>query len=80
VLDAVRSLMRATASEIAARCGLPNGSVAVTLRGLVARGQVAKAETARGIEYGMVSAGAVHPFKRTKASAPRATARPVSGW
>jgi sugar-specific transcriptional regulator TrmB len=58
--------VRATAAEIAERSGHPNGSVAVTLRGLVARGVVAKTETARGIEYSLVSAGSVQPFKRTR--------------
>lgn len=66
VLDAVRALVRATAAEIAERSGQPNGSVYVTLRGLVARGLVAKTETARGIEYSLVSAGRVQPFKRAK--------------
>ncbi len=51
VLDAVRSLGRGTAAEIARQGGLPNGTVYVVLRSLVARGQVAKAETARGLEY-----------------------------
>jgi len=55
VLDAVTALGRATAAEIAERCGQPNGSVAVALRGLVARGLLAKTETARGFEYGLAS-------------------------
>jgi len=51
VLDAVRALGRATAGEVAGRTGQPNGSVAVTLRALVARGLVARTETTRGVEY-----------------------------
>ncbi len=57
VLSAVRDLARATAAEIAGHCGQPNGSVAVALRGLAARGLVAKAESARGYEYTLASAG-----------------------
>jgi sugar-specific transcriptional regulator TrmB len=53
VLDAVRSLVRATAGEVAERCGQPNGSVYVALRSLVAQGLVARAKTARGIEYSL---------------------------
>src|SRR5262245_25192872 len=49
VLDTVRALVRGTTTEIATRCGLPNGSVYVALRALVARGRVARAETARGV-------------------------------
>jgi DNA-binding IclR family transcriptional regulator len=55
VLDAVRALGRATANEVAERSGQPNGSVAVALRSLVARRLVARTETARGIEYTVVS-------------------------
>jgi hypothetical protein len=66
VLNAARALVRATASEIAGRCGQPNGSVAVALRSLVARGQVVKAETTRGLEYSLVSPGGARPFKRAK--------------
>ena len=51
VLDAVRSLGRATATEVAGRCGQPNGSVFVALRALVAHGRVARAKTPKGIEY-----------------------------
>jgi hypothetical protein len=68
VLEAVRVLVRATASEIAERSGQPNGSVAVALRGLVARSQVAKTRTARGAEYSLVSTGSVRPFKRARAA------------
>jgi uncharacterized membrane protein len=57
VLDAVRVLGQATAGEVAARSGQPNGSVAVALRSLVARGLVAKSRAARGTEYGLTSAG-----------------------
>jgi sugar-specific transcriptional regulator TrmB len=66
VLEAVRVLVRATASEVAERSGQPNGSVGVALRALVARGVVAKARTGRGTEYSMVSTGSVRPFKRAK--------------
>ena len=72
MLDAVRSLVRATAGEIAARCGRPNGSVYVALRALVTRSQIARTETARGIEYSLVSPGGVRSFKRARASAPKA--------
>jgi uncharacterized membrane protein len=51
VLDAVRTLGNATASEVAERTGLPNGSVVVTLRALVARGHVARTKGDRGVEY-----------------------------
>jgi hypothetical protein len=74
LLGRVRVLVRAMAAEIAGRCGQPNGSVAVTLRGLVAQRLVAKTETARGIEFSLISAGSVQPFKRTRASAPNANA------
>jgi hypothetical protein len=70
VLEAVRALVRGTATEIAARSGLPNGSVYVVLRSLVARGKVARAETARGIEYSLVSSGGIRPFKRVRAATP----------
>jgi hypothetical protein len=53
VLDAVRSLVRATAGEVAERCGQPNGSVYVALRALVAHGQVARTKTAKGVEYSL---------------------------
>jgi len=51
VLDAVRSLGQATAAEIAKQGGLPNGTAYVVLRSLLARGEVARADTARGVEY-----------------------------
>jgi len=51
VLDAVRSLGQATAAEIARQGGLPNGTAYVVLRSLLARGEVARADTARGVEY-----------------------------
>jgi sugar-specific transcriptional regulator TrmB len=66
VLDAVRSLGRATTKEVAERSGQPNGSVGVTLRALVARGQLAKTRTGRGAEYSLVSTGSIRPFKRAK--------------
>lgn len=68
MLDTVRSLVRGTAAEISARSGLPNGSVYVALRALVARGRVARSETARGLEYSLVSSGEIHPFKRVRAA------------
>ncbi len=51
VLDAVRSLGQGTAAEIARQGGLPNGTAYVVLRSLLARGEVARADTARGVEY-----------------------------
>jgi hypothetical protein len=72
VLDTVRSLVRATATEIATRSGLPNGSVYVSLRALVGRGRIARAETARGVEYSLVSSGEIRPFKRVRAATPTA--------
>ena len=66
VLDAVRFLVRATASEVADRTGQPNGTVGVALRGLVARGLVAKTRTTHGAEYSLVSTGSIPPFKRAK--------------
>jgi DNA-binding IclR family transcriptional regulator len=74
VLETVRSLVRGTATEIAARSGLPNGSVYVTLRTLVARGRVARAGTARGAEYSLVSSGGIRPFKRVKPARPTSAA------
>jgi hypothetical protein len=66
VLDAVRALGRATAIEVAERSGQPNGSVVVTLRGLVARGLVARAKAAGGVEYSLVSTGSVRSFQRVR--------------
>ncbi|WP_441286177.1 helix-turn-helix domain-containing protein [Sorangium sp. KYC3313] len=74
VLETVRSLVRGTATEIATRSGLPNGSVYVALRALVARGRVARAGTARGAEYSLVSSGGIRPFKRVKAARPTSPA------
>ncbi|WP_437301096.1 helix-turn-helix domain-containing protein [Sorangium sp. So ce426] len=74
VLETVRALVRGTATEIATRSGLPNGSVYVTLRALVARGRVARAGTARGAEYSLVSSGGIRPFKRVKAARPTSPA------
>jgi hypothetical protein len=70
VLEAVRNLVRATASEVAERCNLPNGTTYVVLRALVAGRRVAKTETARGIEYSLVSTGGIQPFKRSKTASP----------
>jgi len=53
VLDTVRSLGRASANEIVKRSWLPNGSVHVVLRSLVAGGRVARAKTDRGVEYSL---------------------------
>jgi len=74
VLDAVRFLVRASAGEIANRCGLPNGTVYVVLRSLMADGRVARTETATGSEYSLISAGGIHPFRR-QSTAPPAPAR-----
>ncbi|WP_437615450.1 helix-turn-helix domain-containing protein [Sorangium sp. So ce834] len=74
VLETVRSLVRGTATEIATRSGLPNGSVYVALRALMARGRVARAETARGFEYSLVSPGEIRPFKRVRAARPASPA------
>jgi hypothetical protein len=77
VLTAVRALARATAAEVARHSGLPNGSTSVALRALVARGQVARTEGTRGIEYSLVSPGDVKPVKRVKASTPSARSSEV---
>lgn len=74
VLDAVRQLARGTAAEIAPRCGLPNGTVYVVLRALLTKGSLAKTDTARGVEYSLVSSGAILPFKRVKTGASMAPA------
>jgi hypothetical protein len=74
VLEAVRVLVRATATEVAERSGQPSGSVGVALRALVARGQVAKTRTPRGLEYSLVSAGSIQPFKRVKRAVAAGTA------
>jgi Sugar-specific transcriptional regulator TrmB len=69
ILAALGTLGRATAAEIARRCEQPNGSVSVVLRSLVARGQVAKTQTSRGMEYSLIPARSSQPFNRSKASA-----------
>ncbi len=69
VLDAVRQLVRGTAAEIALHCGLPNGTVYVVLRALLTKGSIAKTDTARGVEYSLVSSGGIRPFKRVKSGA-----------
>jgi hypothetical protein len=74
VLDTVRTLVRGTATEIATRSGLPNGSVYVSLRALVGRGRIARAETARGVEYSLVSSGEIRPFKRVRTATPTSPA------
>jgi DNA-binding IclR family transcriptional regulator len=70
VLDAVRALGRATAIEVAERSGQPNGSVMVALRGLVARGLVARTKAEGGVEYSLVS------LDDTRAGAPAQAAHP----
>lgn len=55
VLRAVDDLIRATAGEVAEHTALPNGTVSVTLRALVARGRLLRAETPRGVEYSVVA-------------------------
>jgi hypothetical protein len=77
VLDAVRVLVRATAAEVAERCGLPNGTVYVVLRSLCASRRVAKTETPRGLEYSLVSTGGIQPFKRSKPAAPAEAPAPA---
>jgi hypothetical protein len=69
VYDAVKSLVRAGANQIALRTRLPNGTVYVVLRALVAAGRVAKTDTARGMEYSLTSTGSVQPFKRVRVAA-----------
>ena len=66
MLESVRTLVRATAGEIAQHGGLPSGTAYVVLKQLIANGRVAKIETARGMEYSLVSTGAVRPFKRSR--------------
>jgi hypothetical protein len=66
MLESVRTLVRATAGEIAQHGGLPSGTAYVALKQLIANGRVAKMETARGMEYSLVSTGAVRPFKRSR--------------
>ncbi len=74
VLETVRSLVRGTATEIAARSGLPNGSVYVApsrARGSRPRGESRDSE---GAEYSLVSSGGIRPFKRVKAATPTSPA------
>jgi hypothetical protein len=78
VFEAVRSLGRTTSSEIALRTGLPNGTVYVLLRSLVAAGRVARTDSMRGVEYSLVSSGSIQPFKRTRAAAPDAAPEAAS--
>jgi hypothetical protein len=66
MLESVRTLVRATAGEIAQHGGLPSGTAYVALKQLIANGRVAKIETSRGMEYSLVSTGAVRPFKRSR--------------
>ena len=76
VLSAVRALVRPTASEVAGHCHLATQAAHASLRTLVASGQIARSETARGQEYSLVSPGAVRPFKRSKNGPPGADAGP----
>jgi hypothetical protein len=71
VLSAVRALVRPTASEVAGHCRLGTPVVHAALRALVASGQIARTETARGQEYALVSPGAVRPFKRSRNGSPQ---------
>ncbi|MEO5727099.1 MAG: hypothetical protein ABI134_33370 [Byssovorax sp.] len=66
MLESVRTLVRATAGEIAQHGGLPSGTAYVVLKQLISNGRVAKTETARGVEYSLVSTGAIRPFKRAR--------------
>jgi hypothetical protein len=59
VLDAVGTLVRPTAGEVAGQTGLPNGSVAVALRALLARGLVTQRRTGRGMEYALPGTAAL---------------------
>jgi hypothetical protein len=74
MLESVRTLVRATAGEIAQHGGLPSGTAYVVLKQLITNGRVAKTETARGVEYSLVSTGAVRPFKRARGGAVEAAA------
>jgi hypothetical protein len=73
MLESVRTLVRATAGEIAQHGGLPSGTAYVVLKQLIANGRVAKIETSRGMEYSLVSTGAVRPFKRSRGVEAEAT-------
>lgn len=74
MLESVRTLVRATAGEIAQHGGLPSGTAYVVLKQLISNGRVAKTETARGMEYSLVSTGAVRPFKRARGGSAEAGA------
>jgi len=74
MLESVRTLVRATAGEIAQHGGLPSGTAYVVLKQLISNGRVAKTETARGVEYSLVSTGAVRPFKRARGGSVEAVA------
>jgi hypothetical protein len=74
MLETVRTLVRATAGEIAQHGGLPSGTAYVVLKQLITNGRVAKTETARGVEYSLVSTGAIRPFKRARGGAVEAAA------
>lgn len=74
MLESVRTLVRATAGEIAQHGGLPSGTAYVALKQLIANGRVAKIETSRGMEYSLVSTGAVRPFKRSRGAEAEAAA------
>lgn len=74
MLESVRTLVRATAGEIAQHGGLPSGTAYVVLKQLISNGRVAKTETARGVEYSLVSTGAVRPFKRARGGSVEASA------
>ena len=74
MLESVRTLVRATAGEIAQHGGLPSGTAYVVLKQLITNGRVAKTETARGVEYSLVSPGAIRPFKRARGGAVEAAA------
>ena len=69
MLESVRTLVRATAGEIAQHGGLSSGTAYVVLKQLITNGRVAKTETARGVEYSLVSTGAIRPFKRARGGA-----------
>ena len=51
-------------TSVVAGKSMPNGSVYVALRTLVARGRVARNGATRGAEYSLVSSGEIRPFKR----------------
>jgi hypothetical protein len=58
VLGAVADLVRATAADVVDHAGLPNGSVTVALRALVARGRLVRRETPSGVEYALPAGSA----------------------